>query len=295
MASKNELSLEKIIGQPSSALEFLIYATISFIVGLTSNGNPLGFVGVGVIFVIWYLLTKRTNKRRQELLDQYLQLDYKSEQPSKARGLILLLSPYNAFNLRDRKLLETNIEVLLTKKKQDLEKADFEAIGLFDSNLVPQIKAIEYHYQEPITLRDVWLISSKSDQLQQVRGSEQTAEILAKYCEYAYPNLFINKGEDYIVEDWNYNRIWRIAQNIFSTQGYTDSVIVADITGGTKMMSVALAMACVPINRKMQYMSSQRDWDGQPIPHGEMIPVGIDVDPILYVPNLPILEPNNQL
>ncbi|WP_051470164.1 hypothetical protein [Fischerella sp. PCC 9605] len=59
-------------------------------------------------------------------------------------------------------------------------------------------------------------------------------------------------------------------------------MIVADITGGTKMMSVALAMACIPPRRRMQYMDSQRDWQGNPLPTGEMKPVVIDIDPILY-------------
>jgi hypothetical protein len=57
--------------------------------------------------------------------------------------------------------------------------------------------------------------------------------------------------------------------------------MVADVTGGTKMMSVALAMACVPPKRRMQYMDSQRDWQGNPLTAGKIIPVSIDVDPFL--------------
>ncbi|NJM69632.1 MAG: hypothetical protein HC862_05050 [Scytonema sp. RU_4_4] len=48
------------------------------------------------------------------------------------------------------------------------------------------------------------------------------------------------------------------------------------------MMSVALAMVCILPRRQMQYMDSQRDWQGNPLPKGEMKPVVIDIDPILY-------------
>lgn len=48
------------------------------------------------------------------------------------------------------------------------------------------------------------------------------------------------------------------------------------------MMSVALAMACIPPNRKMQYMDSERDWQGQPLGAAGTRPVVIEVDPILY-------------
>jgi hypothetical protein len=48
------------------------------------------------------------------------------------------------------------------------------------------------------------------------------------------------------------------------------------------MMSVALGMACIPPKRRMQYMDSQRDWEGNPVSAGDMQPIVIDVDPILY-------------
>jgi hypothetical protein len=32
----------------------------------------------------------------------------------------------------------------------------------------------------------------------------------------------------------------------------------------------------------MQYMDSQRDWKGEPLGKGEMSPVAIDIDPLVY-------------
>lgn len=46
-------------------------------------------------------------------------------------------------------------------------------------------------------------------------------------------------------------------------------------------MSVALATACVPPKRRMQYMDTERDRHGIPLPNGTLAPIAIDVDPIL--------------
>ena len=42
------------------------------------------------------------------------------------------------------------------------------------------------------------------------------------------------------------------------------------------MMSVALALACIAPGRKMQYMHSDRDWRGHPLPNREPTPVVVD-------------------
>jgi hypothetical protein len=52
------------------------------------------------------------------------------------------------------------------------------------------------------------------------------------------------------------------------------------------MMSIAIAMACIPIGRRMQYMDTERDWKGTPLQQkGSMNPVLIDFDPIIHTDN----------
>jgi len=72
---------------------------------------------------------------------------------------------------------------------------------------------------------------------------------------------------------------------IFQSADYKDEKIVADITGGTKMMSIALTLACIPPKRLLQYMDSQRDWEGNPLEKGEMKPTLIDIDSISNIHN----------
>jgi hypothetical protein len=83
------------------------------------------------------------------------------------------------------------------------------------------------------------------------------------------------------LKDWDYITLWQLGEQIFHEAGYQNEVLIADITGGTKMMSIALAMVCIPPKRRMQYMDSQRDWQGNPLPKGEMAHVVIDIDSIL--------------
>jgi hypothetical protein len=99
--------------------------------------------------------------------------------------------------------------------------------------------------------------------------------------QYGTERLEIHR-ERLSIRDYDYAGLWQLGEDIFRQSGYKSEFLVADITGGTKMMSVALAMTCVPSKRRMQYMDSQRDWQGNPLHQGEMRPVDVDVDPILY-------------
>lgn len=263
---------------PRSPVDFLGFALVGVIINLLSGGEPLGFLGVGVLFVYWFWLERQRSKK----ISQRLGLSINSKEPAKgAKGLIMLLSPYSPrlVLLKDEKQLQPLIQHIINTPVEQLQLVDFQNIDLFSSNLLPQIKAVEYHVKEG-NLRDVWLISSQS--YDSVKGSENTAKILAKYLSFEYGQRLEIHTQGYCVEDWNYAKLWQMGDEIFRDSDYKDEAIVADITGGTKMMTMALAMACVLPQRRMQYMDSQRDWQGNPLPVGEIKPVGIDVTPIIH-------------
>ena len=185
-----------------------------------------------------------------------------------------MLSPYSPRNEALRKSVGLTLLINQVIATSNPEMADFEQIGLLDSNLVPQIKAVKYHLEQG-KLRDIWLITTED--------SQTAAAILEKYLYYQHGQSRFDIHRNHrVIQNWEYNSLWQLGEQIFREAGYRDDVLIADITGGTKMMSVALAMACVPPKRCMQYMDSQRDWQGNPLPKGEMEPVVIDVDPILY-------------
>jgi hypothetical protein len=264
---------------PRSPLEFLGFAGISIMISLLSAGQPIGLIFVPVFALAWWQFDRwRTRKQAQQTA-----FSVNKESPRPAKGLILLLSPYSPqdSSLKDEKILNPLLEPILNSPNPQAE--DFEKIGLLSSNLFPQIKAVKYHIDQG-SLRDVWLISSKS--YDKVKGSEITSAILEKYLQFLYGKQRLDiHTKNLSVKDYDYASLSQLGEKIFREAGYKDEVLVADITGGTKMMSVALAMACIPPRRRMQYMDSQRDWQGNPLPKGEMSPVVIDIDPILYEPS----------
>ncbi len=284
-SQRSSFDFERLIS-PRSPLEFLGFAAVSALVGLASAGNPIGLIAVPVIAVIWWWFDRQRDQKRR------LGFVVEKKPPQAARGLILLLSPYDPreAHLRQEQVLQPQVEQLL--QLSNPQASDFAAINLFRSNLMPQIRAVEYHATQG-KLRDIWLITTSSYEIQQqtktgiqtvtVKGSEQTAAILMHYLRSQYgPDRFDIHAKDLTVEEWQYDKVVQKAENIFCSSGYRNEVIVADITGGTKMMSVALAMACIPPRRRMQYMDSQRDWQGNPTLQGEVKPLVIDIDPILY-------------
>jgi hypothetical protein len=125
-------------------------------------------------------------------------------------------------------------------------------------------------------------LSTEKDS-RKTKGSEDSGVLLEKYIRFKYPGNSLEIHRDgLIVKDYDFIGLWNKVENIFNSSVYKDKVIIGDITGGTKMMSVALAMACIPPKRLMQYMDADRDWRGEPVPTGNIVPVLIDIDPILY-------------
>lgn len=264
---------------PRSPLDFIGFAGITWIINLLTSGQPMGFILVGGFAIFWWQFDRwRTRRQAQQTA-----FSVNKEIPRPAKGLILLLSPYNPSNpsLKDETILKQLLDTILNLPAP--QAADFDRINLLSSNLFPQIKAIEYHINQG-SLRDVWLITSES--YDTVKGSEITAAILEKYLHFQYGQQRLDiHTKNLSVKDYDYASLCQLGEKIFREAGYKDEVLVADITGGTKMMSVALAMACIPPGRRMQYMDSQRDWQGNPLAKGQMSPVVIDIDPILYQPS----------
>ncbi|MDJ0597493.1 MAG: hypothetical protein QNJ37_01405 [Crocosphaera sp.] len=272
---------------PKSPLEFLGLALITTLINLLSSGNPVGIIGTILVALVWWQVNRKIENNRQEKIQEKTRYRTIKQSPKFAKGLILLLSPYSPRNsLLSFDKVETKINYICQTSLNKLSEDDFQEINLLNSNLLTQIKAIEYHL-EGGTLRDIWLINTPSIEELNIKGSQTTAIILETYLRFKYGNkLEIHRQEfgnqKLLVDDSDYEKLYEIVDYIFKESGYKDEVIVADITGGTKMMSVALAMACIPPKRKMQYMDSQRDWEGNPLKTGEIKPILIDVDPILY-------------
>lgn len=268
---------------PNSPAEYAGYLVVTILVSQLpeilsdtfSKGIriSLSIILLALLFFWWWRRDEKRKARIQTLLSFKIVKDTK---PANAKGLILLLSPFRPpdttlINMHDLK------ERILQQQVSELALSDFNKIGIDKSNLRPQLGAVKYHSDKK-TLHDVWLIASKD--------ARDTQTILEKFLRLQYGlTLSVHttiEGVELLVDVWDYKRIWELGELIFRKSGYSGYGILADITGGNKMMSVALAMACVPPGRRMQYVYCDRDEFGEPLQDGRIDPVLIDVDPILY-------------
>lgn len=272
---------------PQNPLEFLVNVSISLMVGLISINNPYGWLGLIAILLLWCLHWLQKEQEKKRINAAFNQLAYTATpQPvDPCPGLILLISTYSP---RKKELTEEMLDPLkdkiIKKESSDLTQDDFDNINLLNSNLAPQIAAIDFHRQNNI-LKHLWLINTKTNENK--TGSTEAVTILQKYLEFKYLGQIKIHSEGLTVSDNNYFELYNTVDRIFQDKSkhyFADEFIIADITGGTKMMSIALTLACIPPKRKLQYMDYSRDWEGNPLPKGESQPILVDIDPILYRP-----------
>jgi hypothetical protein len=275
---------------PRSPWHYVGFCLLS--IGLNTFSSLVGTWGFVVCAPFLVLLFVLMWLRARRLLAAPVAYRVTKQPPLPARGLILLLSPYDPRSpnpeLRDAEKVHVMIEALLENAER-LTEDDLHKINLSGSNLAPQLEAVAYHVRQG-QLRDVWLLTTATEWVEAdgvrrcVRGSEKAAELLEACLRLRHGAALAVQRVGLTVPAWDYAVLWRKAEEIFRRSGYKEDVLLADITGGTKMMSVALAMACIPPLRKMQYMDTMRDWQGQPLPAHTSQPVVIDVDPLLYEP-----------
>lgn len=270
---------------PSSAKGFFVFFCFTLLLNFSTDflndllplslSRVLSVLLLSALFLGWWMY----DKRRGLTIAKLIAFPPVKEQPRPAHGLTLLLSPFDPRDaeLRKQEILSPLIDAL--RNKSTLDQGDFDKINLLNSNLRPQIKAVEYHHDKG-NLGDVWLITSESDG--SVKGSEGAGIILEKYLRFKYGDALRIHREGFSAKEWDYKGLWELGEKIFRESSLKEKVIVVDITGGNKLMSVALAMSCIPPRRRMQYVYSERDSVGEPLAKGAIEPVTIDVDPILY-------------
>ena len=127
--------------------------------------------------------------------------------------------------------------------------------------------AIEYHQPR---LRHCWVIATAS--------SRHTA--LALEEKYETEELRIHQGTPYVVDEDKIHETYEIVMHILTREapdyGVAAGDMIADITGGLKLMTAGMTMACLARGCDMQYMKSLRDGSGAPVPKAKPEPIWIE-------------------
>ncbi|MBN1919900.1 MAG: hypothetical protein JW892_01540 [Anaerolineae bacterium] len=278
------------LGQPN-----LLFALSAYILGIISNllANILGawtlwgiqgnwiiiVMLVLVLFVIYYGYTRR---RRRVIID------IQERQPTGKHGLILLLStldprargaPDEVQQRRDA--VCTSADRIATTDLAQLTATDFAPLA--GTNLEPALRALEFHH-EAGTLRDCWVIGTPDDVTADgrvLKGSAWLGNVLEKWFRHLHPESHVTFQKAIVVKPRDYVTLWNHVDTIFRKAPYRPSAVICDVTGGLKLMTVGAALASLEEGRTMQYMATDRDWSGAPVPKGEMVPVLVDITPYL--------------
>jgi hypothetical protein len=116
----------------------------------------------------------------------------------------------------------------------------------------PILKAFEQHQRD---VKHCWLIAS--------HDSEPYFGPLLKACKKYFPNVTVHTPVEVNDVYAKIDEVYSATHSIFerckdeSNGDVIPKTLIADLTGGTKIMSIAVAMACLDVDRKMQYIEQK--------------------------------------
>lgn len=253
----------------------------------------LNVLGIGAFSLFWW-------RRRRQGQNLELEMRFAPERrPPKVPGLILPVSTLSVRGTSEEE--KKTVEALLKAPAEGfvpLSQADLRLLER--SNLMPAMAALEYHYtpdtpssgkEKAEGLQQCWLIATedvpRSGKEEIERGSQEAARLLERCFFTRHPKArdrVVFHRDEYrglrlTVHPSDYTGMADVVAKIFRKSPYKPESVLAEITPGNKLMTLAVALACLPPKRAMQYMASDRDpVTGEPLTASQFRPVLIDID-----------------
>lgn len=227
-----------------------------------------------------------------------LSVDLDEKSPSRMRGLILPVSTLSLTGQSSQDMRNELQRICQNNVEEELSIQDQQCLER--SNLRPALAALEYHYngaretnempRHP--LQEVWMITTEeTTDTGEVMGScLGVAKLLERWFFTRNPEARGHvvfhydsyQGISLRVCPRDYSRLWEVVDAIYRKAPYKPEQIIAEITPGTKVMSIAIALACLPPGRTLEYMVASRDCrTGEPTQENSWRPMLIDIDPYL--------------
>jgi len=77
-----------------------------------------------------------------------------------------------------------------------------------------------------------------------------------------------------------YQAVHAVLERETAEEGLSADQVIADITGGTKPLTAGMVLAAITVGGALEYVESERDKDGQPIPGTQRV---VLVDTTFYI------------
>lgn len=282
--------ISTLLGQANLPLAlgaFLLGLLGNVLAGVLGGWQALGIpsewlilIVLAVAVVALYIYHRRRTERPV--------IEMRQARPTGKAGLILLLSTLDprargtkAEAKRRREEVQAAVAHISSAAEAELSEADFAP--LLGTNLEPALRAIEFHHRAG-TLRECWTIGTPDEMGQDGiphAGSARLGLVLQRWFSHCHPGHKVLFHPAIAVPARDYVTLWDQVDAIFRGGPLREEAIICDVTGGLKLMSIGAALACLAEGRTMQYMATDRDWKGEPLPAGEMQPVLLDISPYL--------------
>jgi hypothetical protein len=138
---------------------------------------------------------------------------------------------------------------------------------------IPATAAIKYHFRgeknelpKPV-LTHCWLVTSRRPpQESDPKPQGASGQLVSSAWENAQALKELYKGEGvnvYVrtIDPEDPENIFQVIEHIYAAakgKDFEQKELVADFTGGTKMMSAGMVLACIPEDRDLEYMQPRR-------------------------------------
>jgi hypothetical protein len=168
--------------------------------------------------------------------------------------IVLLACLVGALYLFYRALGSSPQRLVLDDEMPPRRKGLIALVGVRSLQRDPVADAIEYHLRDvhgrPV-LKTCWLVATEGPQ-----GSIGVAQELKETYQERGVEVQIHRLRSAFDLQEAYNLVQHIVQDEFAN--FQPSDIIADITGGTKLMTAGMLLACVSQGLAMQYMTGGR-------------------------------------
>jgi len=133
------------------------------------------------------------------------------------------------------------------------------------------LSAVRHHKAR---LERCWLLATSKS----LPAAQQLKDVIYQN----WPAIQVHDPVELLVDPESLASTWGAVERIYSrlapAAGLAENEIVADITGGQKPMTAGMTLACSSPNRKLQYMKTIRDENGDPQPGVAPQPIQIDLN-----------------
>lgn len=177
-------------------------------------------------------------------------------------ALVLTGAAYSLYRLDQRR----KRQVRVTVDESRLAPPHAGLISLFGPNVGSLPDALRHHWNGG-GARHCWLVMQSNEEPVQKAYEQLVSQLLAEGITTQPHPVYIQQLDAQTA----YEKVRIIFEREALEEGLEPGNVIADITGGTKPLTAGMILAALAVNGALEYVESQRDGKGAPIPGTQQV------------------------